>query len=124
MLHGTRLTAHSAAGDVDYDVKLTGSFCDLERLLSNHAMNAVEKILLNTFVVDGDLAGSRPQKHTGCRCLATACSVILGCTQMLVPLRKSSLLAAAGPYADANFQNKPSDALPCACAVCSSAACP
>jgi hypothetical protein len=62
-LNSTRLPTHSAARNINHDIEFARGFRYLERLLRNHAMDAVKEILVDRLFVYQDLSGTWSQKY-------------------------------------------------------------
>ena len=52
MLNGTGLSVHPSTSDENDEVKLVEGLRSLQRLLHQHAVSFIEKVLLEGFVVD------------------------------------------------------------------------
>ena len=59
MLNGASLAAHTAACNVNNDIEFACRLRNMERLLRNHPVDAVEEILFDRFFVDSNLSRSR-----------------------------------------------------------------
>jgi len=66
MLHSTGLPMHSATIHENDSIKLIQSFRSLERLLHQHAVGFVEKVLLKGLVIDCKFSGSWSEENAGC----------------------------------------------------------
>ena len=66
MLHGAGLSVHSSTTHKDDGIELIQSFRSLERLLHQHAVGFVEKVLLKGLVIDCKFSGSWSEENAGC----------------------------------------------------------
>ena len=66
MLDRTSLSVHTATSDKDDRVELIQSFGSLERLLYQHAVGFVEKVLFEGLVIDCKFSASRSEENAGC----------------------------------------------------------
>lgn len=73
----TGLTAYATANDGNEDVELLDGLGQLERLTHDHASGFTTEELIETTVVDGNLASTRTQEDASGSGLTTASAVIL-----------------------------------------------
>ena len=77
MTDRTGLTAYATANDGNEDVELLDGLGQLERLTHDHASGFTTEELIETTVVDGNLASTRTQEDASGSGLTTASAVIL-----------------------------------------------
>ena len=81
------LAGHTAADDIDADVKLLAGLSRNKRLTNRHSQNLKAKIVLDVSLVDRNLTSSRHQIDSGNRSFSSSGSVIsLTCHFLHAPL--------------------------------------
>lgn len=82
MLHGTGLSPHTTAFNVNQDIKFAQSIGSLERLLDNHSVGFIKEVLLEAFIIDLKVSCSRSKEHASRRRFSSARTIMLNCTQV------------------------------------------
>ena len=77
MLYCSRLAVHSTAFDADHEIKFVESIRSLKRLLHDHSVDFVEKVLVEWLVVDLYITGARSEKYASRCCFPAARTVVL-----------------------------------------------
>ena len=75
--HRAGLSGGATTGDVHQHIEFRAGVGQLQRLADNHPQRFVFEIVVNLFVIDLEIACSRPQVNSRGRTFPAACSVIL-----------------------------------------------
>ena len=77
MLDCARLAVHTPAFDTNYEVKFVQGIRSLKRLLHDHSVDFVEKVLVDWLVIDPYITCARSEKYASRCCFPAARTVVL-----------------------------------------------